>query len=313
MSHDKKQKSYQLHLVIEQLKISPLNLEELVQFYLREGFPKSKRQIQRDLVEIAEIVALNSALQYYFEKKVKYYYINTKNNIEDSLSTNTSHWKYTKFYTIKNTPQNTKTILLLEQAINEKKGIKIKSIGLDQTGDNNKFEIKPFLFIPLRLIEHRNSYYIAGYRKDTKEIAIFNTLQINSFEIVDAEQKTSNYIKLLEKELSKRFGITKNINEKIYPIKIEIAQVLVDFISQNHWHESQKILKEKNRYYLTLECGINRELMGWLFQWMYNIRVVEPPELLIYYKKTLSKITTIQDRSNRLVYINIFESNGNKK
>jgi hypothetical protein len=47
-------------------------------------------------------------------------------------------------------------------------------------------------------------------------------------------------------------------------------------MKNHHWHATQKFPKKNGNTLMYLECGINRELLGWLFQWMYNIRVVEP-------------------------------------
>lgn len=30
---------------------------------------------------------------------------------------------------------------------------------------------------------------------------------------------------------------------------------------------------------MTMHCGINRELVGWIFMWMTNVRVLNPPVL----------------------------------
>ena len=57
---------------------------------------------------------------------------------------------------------------------------------------------------------------------------------------------------------------------------------------------------------MRLECGINRELLGWLFQWMYNIKIIEPPLLKDYYYKTLQEIMNVNQTKNPLVYKNIF-------
>jgi predicted DNA-binding transcriptional regulator YafY len=106
--------------------------------------------------------------------------------------------------------------------------------------------------------------------------------------------------------LAIRFGVTKNIDANVYDIKIEIANVLISFIKNNHWHPSQKITKEKNHYYLHFTCGINRELIGWLCLWMYNIKIIQPPILQDYYKKTLRKMQSNTENQSPLVYRNIF-------
>jgi len=56
---------------------------------------------------------------------------------------------------------------------------------------------------------------------------------------------------------------------------------------------------------MTLKCGINRELVGWIFMWLYNVRIVEPPELKAYYNKTIKEIQQV-DKKDMLLYRNIF-------
>jgi hypothetical protein len=58
---------------------------------------------------------------------------------------------------------------------------------------------------------------------------------------------------------------------------------------------------------LHLKCGINRELIGWLFQWLYNIRIIEPKILEDYYQKTIDEIQKNSISDKMLVYRNIFE------
>jgi predicted DNA-binding transcriptional regulator YafY len=114
------------------------------------------------------------------------------------------------------------------------------------------------------------------------------------------------YQKVLEQELHSRFGITKNINSEIYTIKIEIANVLSDFLQNHIWHPTQHFSKKGGKTILTLQCGINRELIGWLFQWLYNIKIIEPLQLRDYYEKTLFEISAVNQGRRPLVYRNIF-------
>ena len=56
-----------------------------------------------------------------------------------------------------------------------------------------------------------------------------------------------------------------------------------------------------------LTCGINRELIGWLFQWMYNVKIIEPPILKKYYEKSLKQIIKVNQNNLPLMYRNLFE------
>lgn len=306
MSH-KKSRITQLLDLVATLKLSAMSLEDISNYYASAGNPKSKRQIQRDLKEISEMNTSIDPLEHYYSQKTKYYYINTVKQPQGAAL-----YFQTEFNCTLNKPKQRLLISKIEEAIQNNIILKIISINSDQTGDNFDFKDHSFLFIPLLLIEHRNSFYVGGYRKDKEEIAIFNLFQINQFIENGKQLDNTKYLLLLKNELNQRFGITKNINDAIYTIKIEIANVLIEYIRQYKWHESQKIIKENNRVYLIMQCGINRELLGWLFQWMYNIRIIEPPELIVYYTQALNKIKKNQENNNRLVYRNIFTKKSKK-
>ena len=107
-------------------------------------------------------------------------------------------------------------------------------------------------------------------------------------------------------ELESRFGVTKNINEEVYTIIIEFTEFTGNFIKQNFWHKTQKFKKKGNILQMEMQCGINRELIGWLFFWMYNCRVVKPQILKDYYDSAANEIVKTSNPNNPLVYKNLF-------
>jgi predicted DNA-binding transcriptional regulator YafY len=106
---------------------------------------------------------------------------------------------------------------------------------------------------------------------------------------LDKKFSASKYINQLE-ELKHRFGVSKNIDDKIYTIKLQFSESTGNFVQKLFWHPTQKITKHKKNFILEMECGINRELVGWIFQWMHNIKILEPPELIDIYQQTLKEI-----------------------
>lgn len=107
-------------------------------------------------------------------------------------------------------------------------------------------------------------------------------------------------------ELESRFGVTKNINEEVYTIIIEFTEITGNFIKQNFWHKTQKFKKKGNILQMEMQCGINRELIEWLFFWMYNCRVVQPQILKEYYDATAKEIVKMSNPNIPLVYKNFF-------
>jgi hypothetical protein len=97
-------------------------------------------------------------------------------------------------------------------------------------------------------------------------------------------------------------------NSNIYTIQIEISNVLSEFIQNHTWHHSQEFEKKKEKILLTLTCGINRDLLGWLLQWMYTIKIIEPKILRTYYGRTIKEVLGVHDAKKSLVYKNIFET-----
>jgi hypothetical protein len=72
-----------------------------------------------------------------------------------------------------------------------------------------------------------------------------------------------------------------------------------------------QIKKKKNGNIIQMEltCGINRELIGCLFYWMYNCNVVEPQILKDLYIKTTDEIVKINQKNAPLLYKNLFVPN----
>ena len=58
---------------------------------------------------------------------------------------------------------------------------------------------------------------------------------------------------------------------------------------------------------MTVYGGINRELIGWLFQWMYNVRIIEPQILVDKYDQALKEMVATRNGSRPFKYRNIFE------
>ena len=148
---------------------------------------------------------------------------------------------------------------------------------------------------------------MACYLIKSKTYAIF---EINQFKKYTLERKstTRDYDKLLfgySNYAKSLFGVTKNVDDKIYRIKLEFSSVTGTYVESFVWHHSQKFKHQNNKVIMTLKCGINRELVGWIFMWMYNVRIVEPPELQDYYNKTIKEIQQI-NKKDMLLYRNIF-------
>lgn len=294
---------YYLHQLLQQNVVS---LDEIQEHYFKKEVVKSKRQIQRDLEDVLLFLQPDEVIAAHFIGKTKYFHINRKPSLQkEEKDTYTSPFP-TQFYTPKYNTTDEPHLELIQNAIKTGHIIQIGKLKNDETGDNYTFSTKHIQIIPVRIVQHRSSFFIGGFNKKENSIVFYSIRQLDKIKIL-AEKCTPNlYQAQLKQELHSRFGITKNINTELYTIKIEIANVLSDFIQNHNWHPTQHFSKKRGKTILTLECGINRELIGWLFQWMYNIKILEPPLLKDYFEKALFEITAVNQARKPLVYRNIF-------
>jgi hypothetical protein len=300
-----------IHFLIKTLRIKPLTLHELLVQVIEVLGACSLRQIQREINDIHFLLNPNEKITSFRKNYLKYYHI-----IIDEVTTgsniliNENLFK-TNFYIQKKPKHTAYNIDTINTAINESKLIILSDIINDQTGDNSNFETKYIHLQPIKIIYHRDSYYIGGYNLQKKCIQIFGINQIEKVKLSSYCELSPDIVKLFNEELNNRFGVTKNIDSNTYNIVIEMSSVLAGFLKNNHWHHSQKFAKKNGNTIMYLNCGINRELMGWLFQWMVNIRVVEPEILKFYYDKTLNEIRNNNNSKTTLVYRNLFNDNAN--
>lgn len=293
--------------IIKVLKENRLSAEEIKSICSKTNEEVSIRQIQRDINDVSVFLNDDEYVNLTKENKTVYYCILKKqNDLNQSKTINDVVFK-TKFYTQTYTEDMLKKLSIVEQAVLNNKNIIIQSIKNDETGDNANFVSEDFSFYPLQIINHRETNYIGGWNPKKKLVQIFGINQLTNISQGDTTFSQKKIKIVFEDEFKKRFGVTKNINDEVYNIKIEMSTVLADFIKSHYWHESQKFTRKNNIVILHLKCGINRELMGWLFQWLYNIRILEPKILEDYYHKTVDEIQKNSTSDKMLVYRNLFE------
>jgi predicted DNA-binding transcriptional regulator YafY len=294
-----------LLFLIESLKAKQCTTHELLAQLSEQNSNSSIRQLQRDFKDIALLLSNNETLKTFRKDKFKYFFIDISENDFTSANENKIYIN-TNFYVQSKSKHIDFNLNTIENAIKESKSIVISDIINDQTGDNNDFETKNIFFQPIQILIHRDSYYVGGYNIVKKCVQIFGINQIEKVKLSSYCELFPDVVKLFNEELSNRFGVTKNIDSNTYTIVVEVSSVLAGFLKNNYWHHSQKFAKKNGNTIMYLKCGINRELMGWLFQWMYNIKIIEPPLLKEYYKAALNEIIFIDESKKSLVYKNIF-------
>lgn len=301
-----------LQEIYKKLKKTKLNLEELLHVLEASGIVISNRQLQRDIKEINPFIKeTESLIISRNSKRIKSYQIIDNNKFKDTKNKN-NLVKSTNFFHAENNFNSYYIVDNLIQAIKNNYTISINKLNYDFTGDNYLFTQRNIQLKPIEVLFHRGNHYIGGYNIGNKKIQIFEINQIKEVEFIDNPTHYPNLNEKLNKELETRFGISKNINNEIYSIKLEFSLVTGNFVMNQFWHNTQHFETKKGKILMSMQCGINRELIGWLFYWMYNVKIIEPPLLLEYYNKTIEEIKLINSNKHPLVYKNIF-NNVNKK
>jgi len=294
-------------IILSELRENKHTADSLKLFINSKMAAVSLRQIQRDLKELPLFLHENELISTAKENKTIFYTILKKPHTALKTKQDTS-FLYTKFYTQITSNNILKKLNTLELAIIENKTILIQTIKNDQTVDNSEFETKNFELHPIHIIYHRDNYYIGGWNPKKEKVQLFGLSQLVHILVLNKTFDPTVSSIYFNDEFKKRFGVTKNINDEVYDIALEIPEVLASFIKNNHWHDSQRFSVKNSKTIMHLKCGINRELMGWLFQWMYNIRIIKPPILIDYYQKTIDEIQKNCKSNKPLVYRNIFET-----
>ena len=213
----------------------------------------------------------------------------------------------TNFYEVSHDEKYDDKIDAVIWCIANYKKLWIDSIDGDATSITMK-KIAPFLFKCIKLIYHRGNHFVAGFSLTKDEFMVIDISKINSYEMTDKSFNHKEISKKAEEQLLKRFGVTQNIDEKTYDIVLEISSVTGNFLRQYHWHPSQEFSKlPSGNWQLKLHCGINRELIGWIFMWMTNIKISNPLILKNLFNKQLDEIKSIYLNDRSLKYNNFFK------
>ncbi len=291
------------------LKQNKASYTEIINYFQTQGIAIGIRQLQRDFKKLHVVLKPNEKLiKSRNSEKIVFFKIISKTKQNRKVNTNSSFINNSHFFELINQNKIEPQLELLEKALVNNLIIKIKKLKNDITGDNYSFDKHDIQFIPIKIIKHRGSYYIGGYNTKEKLYQIFDIAQLKDILITDISFAFEKqiHIKNFEEELSTRFGVTKNFDSALYKIVIDFTSITGNFIKEHHWHHTQKFRKKGNVITMEMNCGINRELVGWLFYWMYNCKIIEPKILKDFYDKTTEEIVKINSNKLPLIYKNIF-------
>lgn len=160
----------------------------------------------------------------------------------------------------------------------------------------------PFVFHPLKVIYHRGSFFVAGMIESSKRCLVLDLYQITEFKLSNLSFPFKREMAILDGNLKARFGVGQNINDEVYDVIVDFASLTGEFVRAHTWHHSQQFEPLPNgNLRMHLKCGINRELIGWIFMWMGHVKIIQPQTLKDYHKEQLALILKAS-QSDELVY-----------
>jgi len=197
-------------------------------------------------------------------------------------------------------------------SIANNKIIEIVNIYGDATAVTNNIKY-PMKLKAILLVYHNGAYYTAGFTEKKNEFVAIDLSKIVSYNITNQSFAYKKALPLAKAALQKRFGLTGNIDNEVYDIELEFSSITGEFISHYHWHDTQSITVLKNgNYRMKMYCGINRELFGWIFRWMGNVKIIGPEKLKDLYIEQLAIINKNYETNQSLTYTNLFKPENKK-
>lgn len=244
---------------------------------------------------------------------------NSLDKLSDAIFKNYSKSKFERNVLLFHTKMNTTNFYelpyaesynkILEDCIwaiqNERK-MEIENIQFDYTSLSKSVQF-PLTLKPLQIIYHRGAIHLGGIINNSKKIIVVALEQITNYKLTNEAFNFKKIEPVFIKEMNNRFGITENINTKTFYIELEFSEITGSFVKNHYWHNSQKITQLDNGNYLfSIKCGINRELVGWIFQWMSNCKVVKPKPLIKLIRSEIQFVENIYSKNKKLIYTNKF-------
>jgi predicted DNA-binding transcriptional regulator YafY len=179
------------------------------------------------------------------------------------------------------------------QAIETQKKLRIKALTGDATSVAG-YVVNPIVVSPVKIIYHRGCFYVAVVEEVSQRVLTFQVEQL-LMEPTDEAFDRACLIDIVDQNLKIRFGISQNRDEYVYTIRLQFSSITGEFIRKQFWHNDlPDPVQEGDNWLFSFECGINRELVGWLFQWMSNVKVLGPPELITLYNEQLDQMIAIR-------------------
>lgn len=177
-------------------------------------------------------------------------------------------------------------------ALQHSRKLKVSSIATDPK-EHSKLPRLPMILLPMQILYHNGSIFLLGLIERNLTMVTYDLTRIKEFDILENIFSTQKYLEHFNNEVARRFGVEENLNEHLYKIKLEFSATTGHYISSRFWHCTQNFSRLKNdKWEMELYCGINNELIDWVFGWGNNVRVIQPE---ILQEKLKGKLVDMMD------------------
>jgi hypothetical protein len=237
-----------------------------------------------------------------------FYSTYSKSRFEDFMTVADRQIEGSHFYEVADIISYQKILEDVIWSIQNKREMQILAVRYDYTSIASSVTF-PLDFLPVQLLYHRGVVHVSGFLKGKKKLIILALEQIKTYKLTNKMFDNKPLLQLLEKKMLKRFGITENLDKNIYDIEIEFSELTGTFVKNQNWHPTQKFEKlENGNLLMKLHCGINRELVGWIFQWMSNAKVCKPLVLKEILAAKFREILQTYEQDSDIVSNNSFRA-----
>jgi len=182
-------------------------------------------------------------------------------------------------------------------AIGNNRKIQIQRVFHDNSHVKDRLEM-PASLNPLYILIHRGHLHVCCIHEATESLLIFGVDKELQFELTNDVFRRKKWEPVFKKEMVKRFGITANKDDKVYDIELEISSRVAMFMQHIFWHPSQEfVTTKKGTLVLRIQCGINRELIGWILMWLSQMKVKKPLALKNEVKRQLQLVQEMYENN----------------
>ena len=164
-----------------------------------------------------------------------------------------------------------KTMEKLNIALKNNRRIKIKYFTA-YSGISKEREIDPY-----HITNHQGDWYVIAYCHLAKEIKVFAISRIQEIKLTNHYYEIPSDFNIKE-YFKGSFGIYES--KEVYDIKLLITGDSMRYVKEKLWHESQKIIEQKEGS-IIMEMKVNNltEIMFWILSLGKDCKVLEPNKL----------------------------------